>query len=264
LDARVPPARRTSLPPFALALVVDAQGWDARLEAKLADAAARHGDAAVRAAAARALGPGGPGHEPLLRALVEDAEPAVRSRALWSWALLAPQAALAHARTLARSGEPFALRVLGLLGERDDLALISGAAATDAGRPAAFHALGDMGTPEAIESLVRLLALPDEALRRAATFALERAVGTVPRKDADAPATVNEARAHLATLGETGEARLLAGQPRPWRGEKADEPLAWRWRSAILKAAPGRAWHRREVPDGFFGALPTDVAVPGE
>jgi HEAT repeat protein len=264
LDARVPRAQRASLPAQPLALVVDALAWGGRLDGTLAAAAARHADPAVRAAAARALGPAGPEHEALLRPLLEDAEPAVRWRALWSMALLAPHSALATARPLARRGVPFPVRVLGLLGERDDHELIAASAATDEGRPAAFHAFADLGTPEAIESLVRLLALPDEALCRETTLALERAVGAIARKDADAPATVAEARIHLATLPDTGEARLLAGLPRPWQGDKADEPLAWRWRSAIMKTGPGRAWHRNEVPDGFFDALPTDVARPGE
>jgi hypothetical protein len=269
VEQAFPAARRAALTAFPQALLVDALGWNAALSSELVAGAARHPDAAVRAALARtaghALAP--EAAAAALRPLLDDADVLVRRRALWSLALADPAAGLERARALARGGqpEPFALRVLGLLGAPEDHARIADAAATESGRPAAFFAFADLGTTEAIEALIRLLALPDAAHQLAVTEALESALGAIPREDAEASATPAEAAARWGEIAPAlpRGARVLAGLARPWRGEPADEPGAWRWRAALAKPARG-AELRRVVPDGFFDALPASDARPGE
>jgi hypothetical protein len=266
LEALVPPSRRLTLTPLALGIVVDAAGWNGRLEPALARSAAGHGDPTVRAAVARHASLLSGDAMALLRPLLDDAETAVRRRALWSLALIDQEAALEHARARSRrpTPEPFAVRVVGLLGEPDDHARISEAAATDAGRLAGFYAFADFGTPEAIESLIRLLTVPDLPLALAATEALELALGTIPREAPDGPAMPQEARAVWAPLEEKlpKNTRVLAGHARPWRGASSEEPGAFRWRAALRRESDVD-W-RREVPDGFFEFFPVDDARPGE
>jgi HEAT repeat protein len=269
VEALVPPPRRPGLAGPWLAVLVDALGWHARLPRPLAEAAARHADAAARAATARGLA-----HAPdpeeaaaLLAPLLEDPDPAPRRRALWSLGLVDRRAGLERARELARGARPdaFAVRVMGLLGERDDDARLAEAAGTAAGRPAAFFALADLGTLPALDALRRVLAIEDPAVRAAATVALEGALGAIPRADASAPATPSEAdarwRAVTEGLGE--DARLIGGLRYPWHGGPGEEPGAWRWRMAVRRRGGAIEW-RREVPDGFFEALPADDVRPGE
>jgi uncharacterized protein (TIGR02270 family) len=258
-----------SLPPDALGVAVDALGWHAALPEGLAAEAARHAAPAVRASVARALP-----HADLAEAgrmlnpLLDDPVPEVARRALWGAALLGRAAALERARRAARGAapDPFAVRVLGLFGEPEDHARLAEAAATDSGRPAAFWAFADLGTAEAVEALVRLLALPDKELARTAAEALEAAVGTIARSRPDHPPAPEQAAAHWDRLAEAlpRNARVLAGHARPWRGEPADEPLRWRWLAALDGRCPEAPWLAREVPDGFFEAVPVPDARPGE
>ena len=59
-------------------------------------------------------------------------------------------------------------------------------------------------------------------------------------------------------------ARLCRGRALPWDGEPRDEPMLWRWRSALT--APTRETRplTMHVPDGFWEVAPTFVARPGE
>jgi hypothetical protein len=269
VEALLPAHDAARLTPLALALMVDALGWHGRLGAPWRSAAVRHPDAAVRAALARALGHAGEGGEAggALTALLEDADAAVRRRAMWSTALLDREAARARARSLASGAapDPFALRLLGLLGEPEDLGRLTAAAATEAGRPAAFHALADLGTAEAVEALLRLLTLPDESLRLAVTEALDGALGGIPRADVEIPARPEEGRAHWGLVRERlrEDARVLGGLDARWRGAPEDVPGAWLWRSAVTRSRGDAAW-RREVPDGFFDDRPAPDARAGE
>ena len=269
VKAVLPAKSVAALPPHALAVAVDALAWHGALPPTLAEQAARHAATDVRAALARALPHAGLADaEPLLRVLLDDPEPAVSRRALWSAAMLAPESALDRAHRAARGPAPdaFALRLLGLLGGPDDHAALVTAAGTDTGRPAAFWAFADMGTDAAVESLIRLLTLPDPELAKTAGEALEDAVGSIARKDMEVPPTPEEAREHWEDVREKlpGNARALRGQSLPWRGEAREEPLRWIWRAALKRARAEAAWLRREVPDGFFEALPASDARPGE
>jgi len=269
VEALVPNARRAGLPPIGLAALVDALGWHGR--GSLASAVAAHPNDMVRAAAARALGLTQSPDLAIetLRSLVEDDAPAVVRRALWSIALLAPIEGCQRARQLASGPAPdaFAVRLLGLLGDPNDYEQIAAAAGTDAARWASIYALGDLGTERAAESLVRLLAFPDETLKRVGTDALEMTLGPIRRPEPDAPATVEEARAKyedVVAISRWSD-RLLNGLDRPWIGEAGGEPMAWIWRRAIgMPSEPASAWLRREVPDGFFTGLPGATATPGE
>ncbi len=264
------PARELArLPGPGLGVAIDALAWHGALPEPLADAAARHADAGARGSLARALPHAGL-EEPAgrLAPLLGDADADVARRALWGLALVAPEEAVERARRAARgpAPEPFAVRVLGLLGEPEDVGAITAAAATDSGRPAAFRALADLGTPEAVEALIRLLALPDAELRAVAGEALEAALGAVPREAPDAPPTPREAEAHWRALAPAlpRGARVTAGRPRPWAGPASEQPMYWHWRAAIAGRERQAPWLAREVPDGFFGAVPVPDARPGE
>lgn len=260
-----PQARLAGLPSLPLSLAIDAWAWHG--DAAPARAHVRHAEPLVREAVARAVAFAAAAEDAdtVLRPLLEAPEPGVRRRALWSAALLSPEAALARARALAKGAapDPFALRVIGLLGDPADVRLLTEAAATEAGRPAVCFAFADLGTPEAIEALVRLLGVSDEALATIAGEALERAVGRIARKLPDAPPLPEEARAHVAALEPADARARIDGRPRPWSGPADDEPLAWVWRAAIARERRGLGEWRREVPDGFFSALPADAAEPG-
>jgi uncharacterized protein (TIGR02270 family) len=268
--AALPAKGIASLPPHALGVAIDAHAWHERLDREQATQLARHADPAVRAVLARALPHSGLGDEgpSLLKPLLDDEAPIVRHRALWSAALLAPEDALARSRRAAGGGSPdaFALSLLGLLGEPDDHAAIVAAAGTDAGRIPALWAFSALGTEESVESLIRLLSLPDEELVAAVADALEAAIGSIPRETRDAPPTIDDARKHWADVSGSlpRGAPVMAGHARPWRGEKSEEPMRWLWRSGIGRPRSAAPWLRREVPDGFFDGVPSFASRPGE
>ncbi len=221
------------------------------------------------------------------RALAEDPDRSVRRRAWWAGVRQERESGLEHLRAQARgpAADPFALRVLGLAGDPDDLAIFA-RAARGAADPAGARALADLGTPEAIDVLIALLGAEDSHAR-VATTALESALGPIPRDDAEAPATRAEAIARwdaVRTRLPDG-ARALAGRAVPWPDDPADVPCAWRWRDRIAPAV--RASRRshgarpsptadgampagssspwvREVPDGFFDDALAADARPGE
>ena len=271
LENTFPPARRRALEPLPSALFVDALGWHRALTPEAISAAARHTDAVVRESLARHAGHA---FEPddaiaVLRPLLDDPDVGVRRRALWSLVLASPEAGLERARGLARGAEtdPFAVRVLGWRGEPEDHARIAEAAATELGRPAAFHALADLGTPEAIETLIRLLAIPEPAHQAVVTQALETALGRIPRDPPDGPATPAAAAARWRDVSASlpRDARAVAGAAWPWRGDDMEEPGAFWWRSALgMRRRRNAVVWRPRVPDGFFEALPALDARPGE
>jgi hypothetical protein len=163
--------------------------------------------------------------------------------------------------------DPFAVRVLGLLGEKKDgdrlLALASDAALA----PAALAALRDLAQPRLGPALVPLLAAKDEAVAEASRDAFESLLGPVPDPDPAHPlpdgVSAEEAHANrvVASL-EKGE-RRLRGVAFPWAGEEADRPLEFLWRAAIAEPGRERAWLRHEVPDGFFAGAADVEVLPG-
>lgn len=266
------PARAAALPPAPLAVAIEGLAWHGRLPEAAASHAARHEQANVRAAIARVLawpGTSTPAHD-LLPALAADADPEVRHRARWSAALRDAASLCERLRTARPSQlDAFDAQMLGLFGDSDDVATLSRLAEIDAPRLAALRALGDLGSEAAIEALLRVLRIPDEAVQLAATAGLERALGPVggPEEGDEpkpAPAATAEARWH--ELSETLPRRtmLCRGLPRPWAGEKRDEPMLWRWRSALISPTAETRVLTQHVPDGFWEAAPSIVATPGE
>ncbi len=264
VESRFAKLAATALPAPALALMVDALAWHGSPPAAILHVASAHPEPVVRCAAARALGQvdSDAGE---LGALVDDADSNVRARAWWALFRHDPTSALQRARRASKGGSPdtMSLRFLGRFGSEQDLPLLLAAAGTEQGRPASFHALGDLGNAEACESLARLCALPDDELRLHATDALERALDRIPGREPEAPATPEQARARAADVFDSLRegARAVVGRNKPWVGDAADRPLLDQWWAALDGADPDLA---REVPDGFFLALPVWDARTGE
>lgn len=266
------PARAAALPPAPLAVAIEGLAWHGLLPEAAASHAARHEQPAVRAAIARALawpGTSTPAHD-LLPRMIDDADAAVRHRARWSSALRdAPSLCERLRATRPAQLDAFDAQLLGLFGDIDDITTLSRLAELDAPRMAALRALGDLGSEAAIEALLRVLRIPDEAVQIAATAGLERALGPIggPEEgDEPKPAPAATAQARWQELSETlprGVA-LCRGLPRPWGGEKRDEPMLWRWRAALLSPTSETRMLTQHVPDGFWEAAPSFVATPGE
>lgn len=275
LAAIFPPDAPAPSDPQVFACLVYAWGWHGLLTEQIAATAALGADPAARHAVARALGwcSGSlPSAMSLLSGLLRDPEEPVRRAATWSVALVEPMSAAELCRRRLRSGaaDPFDLRVLGLLGGPQDVELIGSLIMQPPpGGDAACQALGDLGLPAALDVLVA--ALSQAGQPAAAIFpALETAMGSVQGiglVDADGvtadPAVVQQAWA-AARPPWQNEPRWLRGQPFPWRGPAAEQPMEARWRALILARDVGSDWLRREVPDGFFEDRLREDAVPGE
>lgn len=257
------------LPARALALAIEPLASQGRLEPAIADHAARSEDARVRAALARVLAWPGTGtiagaHLP---GLTMDADPEVRRRARWSEGLRDAAAAVSRLRRAkAEQVDAHGCRMLGLLGEREDAATLARLAEDDRLRPAALLALGDLGTRDAVETLLRVCAVPDEAVQAEAIAGLERALGPLAPGEGEEPppSPVEAARQRWMQVTERiGESRACRGLAMPWAGEAADEPAWWTWRRAIV--SPSRSTRRwaAEVPNGFWLGTGTLVSEPG-
>jgi len=190
--------------------------------------------AAVRRSLARAIGWGeaaAPGVNEILRILGDDPDVEVRRAALWSSALVNPEAASGRCRNRIRSGDAdaFDVRAVGLLGGAADLDLLTEVLKSETLKPAAVRALGDLGQDGVVPELRAILEGEDEAAAEVAGEALEMLSGA---DGADS--------------------------------EAAGESMQSMWRRSLLSADPGTKWLRRQVPDGFFSAEPEPTAVPGE
>ena len=271
VDRLFPAARVSALPPAPQALAIEARAAHEKLDAALAQQAARHADPIVRGAIARVLAwPGTGGFAPpLLGALTADADPAVRRRARWSAGLRDAAGWCARLRSARVTElEPFDARTLGWLGEEpEDSRVLATWAEHDPLREASLLALGDLGDTDAIETLLRVLAVPDDAVKLAATAGLERALGPLAGEEGDEPkvAPADLPRAKWRTLSESlpRGARLWRGKARPWSGEAREEPMGWTWRGALLRPKPETREFSRHVPDGFWAARESIVAEPG-
>jgi hypothetical protein len=111
------------LPPPVLPLAADAWGWHGQLPAELARSLTASPLGAVRAAIARAIARDNRLEAGLLDLLIEDQDPEVARRALWSGVLRAPDTATDLCRKfLARHpGDPFVVQALGFVGELKDM-----------------------------------------------------------------------------------------------------------------------------------------------
>jgi len=202
----------------------------------------------------------------------------VRRAALWSEALHRPPEAAARCRAALRTGgaDPFAVRVLGLLGGPEDAESL--ASLLDGGdvAPAAARALGDLGVPSSVDRLIDLLYREGEELREAAVDGLRTILGDLP--DAQRERLPGELPPEEETVDpeklrawwvEAGHGfgrgkRWLRGKPFPWDGAPELETMEALWRSALRSPGGVHGWLRREVPDGFFSARPEPESRPGE
>jgi len=268
--------------PAAQAVLTDALAWHGLVSPSFLAAQAASPAEEVRCAAARALGwcAGGGDAAATAAVLLEDPSSRVRRAALWSLALLEPHRARERCRAAVRRGgaDPFVVRVLGLLGDEEDAALLSGAfLEAPELRAAALRALGDLGYPVCVDRLVAAVESPDEGVRRAARAGLETLFGTLPTlapalPPGSLPPEEEPLDMEALRAWQQGRARLtdpsgrrLRGHPFPWEGEAAGCPMESLWRASLLSRDPGSAWLRREVPDGFFsGSFPAAESVPGE
>ena len=254
------------LPSPVLEIAADAWGWHGLLLPGTTTALAASPQSSVRFCLARHLAQNSSGADRLL----EDEDALVRRAALWSLALRNPKAATERSRQLSRAAppDPFALRVLGLLGERADGRLLVSALAQPPVRVAALHALRDLAHPEFADGLVDFVDDEDEDAATVAREVFESLIGKLPSPDPDKPSPPGVAPTRFqwqqAQPKMDLSARKLHGEALPWAGDPADEPMERVWREACSSGKPDTGWLRREVPDGFFTGIPSSVAVPGE
>ena len=275
LQELFPPADPLPDSPRLQGVLAYAWGWHQILPDSLASKLAFSSDPDVRWSVARSLGwrefsRDGP---QLLSALLTDPEEDVHRAALWSGTLLDPAKALVVARERLSSepSDPFAARVLGLLGEASDGERLKQLARHEDAGPACVLALGELGDLAAMDLLLELVGGEDEALAQAAKGAMEALLGEVPAPletpEAPAPSElegIREAWEEMSpSFQDRGGIRWLRGRPFPWEGPPSEEPMESLWRRSLLVSGSENLWLRREVPDGFFSGLPSLEAVPG-
>lgn len=266
----IAPEDRIAAHETARALIVDARIWSGAAPGAGASELARAEHPWARATYARALGfARGLDHEAArdLALLLEDEEPPVFRRALWSAAMHDPRRALARARLAIHDGssDPFYPRVVGLLGEPRDANLLLPLVALPETRRAAIRALGDLGDARMSEPLLRFLDSADGEVRAAALDAYETLAGRVPRHLGCLPCGAT-ARAHWdGVLARSGASeRLLRGRPSPpGRRPPMGSSMEAHWRAAVRWPAATPRWLRREVPPGWFDREAGDP-LPGE
>ena len=210
--------------------------------------------------------------------LVADPDPSVRNAALWSVALMNPNSVAKWCRERAADGriEPFHVRVLGLLGDPQDLDILRAFAESDHElRRAGVWAMGDLGAPAALSHLRTWISDADPDFAEAVLDSLVVMLDETPpgAGDEDEPPDAEEAvddqesekewwnrTQNAASLGS----RLLGGNPWPWAGDPTEEPMAHLWRSLLFEPRSELDWLRRQIPDGWLSGLSTDEAIPGE
>jgi hypothetical protein len=254
-----------ALPPPALEVAVDAWAWHGLLSIDAGAMLLESPHPRIRFTVARhgCAGSASP-------KLFEDTEPLVRRAALWSLALRDARSGLDYTRRTLQAGDadPFLARVLGLFGERGDGKMLVSLLSRGPAAVAAIAALRELGHGDFAEMLVEYMEAKDEAIASAAGEAVESLVGRIPPLETEKPAPPGVSPLRFRwqqvrpKLDLTG--RKLGGQPFPWKGEAAEEPMEYLWRASLMDRKPENAWLRREVPDGFFTGFPSFGALPGE
>jgi hypothetical protein len=258
----LPPQNIETWPAAAQAIAADAWGWHSLLSASTVAPLLKSPECAVRFSIARNRHGGD--------ALSKDPDPLVRRAALWSLAQGNPAAALERSRQALRNGEmdPFALRVVGLFGQSVDGRLLVTALGNGSVTIPALWSLRDLAHSEFADAVADLTDSKIEEVASSATDILRSLVGALPPGDSKqgVPEGISPSRHRWrqarAKLDLTG--RKLEGQPFPWSGEAADEPMESVWRRALTSSTADTAWIRREVPDGFFAGNALAPALPGE
>ena len=245
-------------------LVVDARGWRGKLDARLSAAAVRSEHPGVRRAVARHSR-----ERELLGALLQDADGSVRERALWSFALADPGAAVKLARSLLSETPPVtvALRVLGCFGEAADGDRLAPLLGREPVEVAVIEALRDLAVVRHAKALLSVMEGKDEDAAAVAREAFESLLGPIPAPDDEhpLPAGMSAADVHWQQVGARADAnaRRLRGTPFAWAGPAEHEPQERLWRRALSKSSAEDAELRREVPDGIFDGAPASETRPG-
>ncbi|MEZ5065028.1 MAG: hypothetical protein R3B81_09840 [bacterium] len=262
----LPPGRAEELlrldVPAATAIAVDAAGWHGALDAKGADRFASHSAPAVRRGVARTLGAARFDPARALDRLLGDPETEVRHAALGSRLLRDPRGTHEMVRGRVAAADDFELRVLGLLGDANDL---RGLASRARETPAAARALGDLRDPRALDVLLELARGKDADLAAAALDGVATIAGWPAGREGADDLDVEEMAAHVAACRSAlGDApRWLRGIAYPPRNSEEITTEA-AWRLAIESDDPERGRRLREVPDGFFTGAPVEEALCGE
>jgi hypothetical protein len=259
-----PQTNLTSLTPEALEVACDARGYHQILSKEVRDDCAQSSQPLLRAAVAR--------HAPdvdLLQRLLQDKDVMVRRVALWSLALQNASFVLGQCRRWAES-EPdaFALRVIGLFGDRNDGARLLPLLQQKSLAVPALLALRDLGSPEFAASVLSIMEADAGEIAPVAQQVFESLVGrSMPAKPSEPdPTPMSPARRHWEQFRSRADLtqRRLSGVGFPWSGPVADEPMEALWRRALSNATVAPVWLRREVPDGFFSGVGAVEAIPGE
>ena len=256
----LPGADASPLADGAVAVAVDAWGWHDQLSGGLLAEFSKHAQSAVRLAVARHLGHRDEGNRsrPVLESLVKDDNLGVRRVALFSLAQVDESRARSVVREEVRgsNADPFSLRLLGLFGEAPDADLLTPYLSLPNTAAAALYALGDLGSARSAPAILDLVEAEDAAVAKAALAAFEAIVGEL-REDPPEFWQREQSRFSAGKLWRRG-------QPLPLTEAEEDRSMESRWRATLTSAGAAPTWLHREVPDGFWDAMPSSQANPGE
>lgn len=274
--------------PAVEGLIVDAWLWHGCLAVWRLRELRRSSAIPVRRALARSIS-----LQPTLRSraasvlerLLGDEDRPTRRAALWGLLLVSPDRATARCRewidgAIGGDGapDPFAIRVLGYLGNPEDSPRLLRSATHEACRAASLLALGDMGRPEHVPTLLASLRDDQAQVALAASTALETLLGELPDAlaaspegaqwpDLDpAPLDPEGAERHWRSVERRFDAagRWLRGRVFPHEGPPEEETLEAAWRRAVLSGSVEPLSLAREVPDGHLDGIPVPESLPGE
>lgn len=259
-----PQSTAASLTAEVLEVACDARGYHHLLSKETRDDGAQSSHPAVRAAVARHAT-----DVDLLQRLLQDKEVLVRRVALWSLALQNSSFALGQCRRWAESDpDAFALRVIGLFGDRSDGARLLPLLKQKSLAVPALLALRDLGSPEFAESVLSIMESDAGEIAPVAQQVFESLVGRImsAKPGESDPTLMSPARRHWEQFRSRADLtqRRLSGVGFPWSGPAAEEPMEALWRRALSNVTVTPAWLRRQVPDGFFSGAGAVEAIPGE
>lgn len=261
--------------PAVLSTLLFVHGWHGLLPAWQATRFVRHEQPLVRSCLARAIGCSDWSAEErqfVLTPLLSDSDATVRRAALWSGALVAPQATADSIRAAGiEAADPFTLQVLALIGTAEDVPLLLSCAQQETTAAAALEAIATLGAPQAIEPLLHLL--ENEAVAPLAVQALQAILGPQtlsvlePKMEPTQSTTENpltQARIaawhHLQPQWADAE-RILHGLAFPWDGPPEAEPCLFAWLRQLPDPAANR--HIKTLPPTLRSLLGEDTPSLG-
>lgn len=264
--------------PRTAPIAIDAWGWHRMLPRSIAASMVHSEYSGIRAAVARAVGCDDRLDRRVLGPLLDDSDPAVAARALWSHVVRGIEDGLPDCRRfLARHpDDPFLIQTLGLVGDSGDVGRMIELVGEPRARSAAIRAIGHLGSVDSVDFLLRLLDSGSDATARAASEAFEAIVGPIPRPRAsERPVPIEREPAPLDPEWASNvwsEKRKRAnpgaawwsGWPRTLIRDSARESMVRLWRFAVTGEFDAATALRAEVFDGFYAAEPAWELLPGE